>query len=173
MYVAHTAMTPGTAPSAISDDAMARVDQVSGEIDRWLDLVLSDTSVETWQVTDQQDVDGKDGDIRVPVEPFILAGGVDPDVGHRLGFGDVDLKPPAGVGSLVFYRVRGGAGARSSGTRPSSSPSPRPCAPTARRSRRAPSSRSSASCRPRRASSSTCTRPRSRSSARRRSCRRR
>ncbi|MFY0534324.1 hypothetical protein [Nannocystis pusilla] len=153
MYVAHTAMTPGTAPSAIPDDAMARVDQVSSEIDRWLDLVLNDTSVETWQVTDQQDVDGKDGDIRVPVEPFILAGGVDPDVGHWLGFGDVDLKPPAGVGSLVFYRVRGcGAGARSSGTRPSSSHSPRPCAPTPRRSRRAsPSSRSSASCRPRRA----------------------
>ncbi|MCY0995351.1 hypothetical protein OV203_49955 [Nannocystis sp. ILAH1] len=107
MYVAHTAMTPGTAPSAIPDDAFTRVDQVSGEIDRWLDLVLNDTSVETWQVTDQQDVDGKDGNIRVPVEPFILAGAVDPDVGHWLGFGDVDLKPPAGVGSLVFYRVRG------------------------------------------------------------------
>ncbi|MDC0715774.1 hypothetical protein [Nannocystis bainbridge] len=107
MYVAHTATAPVTAPSAIPDDAMVRVDQVRSEIDRWLDLVLDDTSVETWQVTDKQDVDGKDGDIRVPVEPFILAGAVDPDVGHFLGFGDVDTKPPAGAGSLVFYRVRG------------------------------------------------------------------
>ncbi|WAS94935.1 hypothetical protein [Nannocystis punicea] len=107
MYIAHTAVAPVTAPAANPGDAMDRVDQVRSEIDRWLELVLNDTSVETWEVTDTQDVDGKDGNVKVPVEPFVLAGAVDPDVGHFLGFGDVDIKPPAGDGSLVFYRVRG------------------------------------------------------------------
>lgn len=107
LYVAHTALTPGTAPSAIPDEAMNRVDQVHSELARWLKLALDDNSVETWEATDVQTVDGKDGDVKIPVEPFILAGAVDPDVGHFLGFGDVDIKPPAGPGSLVFYRVRG------------------------------------------------------------------
>lgn len=107
LYIAHTATTPGTAPSALPDDAMKRVDQVQGELDRWLKLVLHDTSVETWKVADTQAIDGKSGAIKLPVEPFILAGAVDPDVGHWLGFGDRDKDLDAGPGWLVLYRVRG------------------------------------------------------------------
>ena len=109
MYVAYTAVSPAAAPPAASGDAFARVDQVRPDVDRWLDKLEHDLNHPPWQVTDAQTISGSNGTVAVPIEPFLIAGAVDPDVGRYLGFGDNDTKPPvpAPKGSLVFYRIRG------------------------------------------------------------------
>jgi hypothetical protein len=107
MYVAYTAALPAAAPPTAPGDALARLDQVRPDIDRWLDKLLHDLTHPPAEVTDSQPISGSNGSVAVPIEPFLIAGAIDPDVGHYLGFGDNDQKPPAPAGSLVFYRVRG------------------------------------------------------------------
>ncbi|WP_140635950.1 hypothetical protein [Methylibium rhizosphaerae] len=108
MYVAYGATGPAAAPSATGADALARVGQVDGELQRWLDILLNDMSAPTWELQDTHGITGQaKSNVSIPIEPFMLAGAVDPDVGHHLAFGDVDSKVPAADGSLVLYRVRG------------------------------------------------------------------
>jgi hypothetical protein len=105
LYVAYAVASPSAAPPTAPGDATARVAQVRSNLNGWLGTLLNDLSSETWELVDTQAIDGTDGKIAIPMEPFLLAGAVDPDVGHYLGFGDVD--EPAAQGSLVLYRVRG------------------------------------------------------------------
>jgi hypothetical protein len=107
MYVAYGAAGPGTAPAAIPDDAEKRVDQIRGDLDRWLQILLNDLSHPTAGLVDTHVIPGNNGSATVPIEPFVIAGAVDPDVGHHLGFGDVDQKAAAAPGALVLYRLRG------------------------------------------------------------------
>jgi hypothetical protein len=108
LYVAYGSASPVTAPPATGSDAMLRVDQVRGELDRWLHKLLHDTSRPTWELTDDQAIQGTpNSTVSVPIEPFLIGGAVDPDVGHFLGFGSVDEKFEATEGSLLIYRVRG------------------------------------------------------------------
>lgn len=108
MYVAYGAAGPAAAPAAGGAAALARVAQVQVDLQRWLHRLLHDLSAAPWELQDVQAVTGHAGsEVKLPIEPFVLAGAVDPDVGHHLGFGDVDQKVQAGAGSLVLYRVRG------------------------------------------------------------------
>jgi hypothetical protein len=107
LYVANTATAPATAPPATPADATARVDQVRPHLDRWVDALLTDLAHPTWEVTDTQGISGTDGSVAVPIEPFLISSAVDPDVGHHLGFGDVDPGIDAPAQSLVLYRIRG------------------------------------------------------------------
>lgn len=108
MYVAYSASNPATAPAATGADAVTRVGQVQTELHRWLDILLNDLSAPIWTLQDQHTLQGQaQSSVAIPIEPFLLAGAVDPDVGHYLGLGDVDTKADAPAGSLVFYRVRG------------------------------------------------------------------
>jgi hypothetical protein len=107
MYVAYGSTGPATAPPATPSDAVKRVDQVRTDLDRWLHILLTDLSHPTAELVDTQTISGNNGSAAVPIEPFVIAGAVDPDVGHHLGFGDVDQKPPAAEGALIVYRVRG------------------------------------------------------------------
>lgn len=108
MYVAYGASAPGAAPSADGNDGFARVMQVEPEIQRWLDRLLNDFSAPPWALKDDQTIQGQaSSNVAVPIEPFLLAGAIDPDVGHYLGFGDVDQKVDASQGCLVIYRIRG------------------------------------------------------------------
>src|SRR5262245_33192237 len=112
LYVAYTATAPAAAPPAGPAEAVARVAQVRPEVDRWLDRLLNDLGHPIFDVTDTQTIPASSGsapsgEVAVPIEPFLIAGAVDADVGHYLGFGDRDETPQASEGSLVFYRVRG------------------------------------------------------------------
>ena len=108
MYVAYSAASPGVAPAATGGDAYARVSQVMSDIDRWMDRLVNDLNQPTWALLDKHPIKGQaDSNLSVPIEPFLLAGAVDPDVGHYLGFGDVDSSADMSDGSLVTYRVRG------------------------------------------------------------------
>lgn len=108
LYVAYTASAPATAPAATGADAFGRVQQVEPDLRRWLDTLLNDFSAPIWALKDEHKIQGQaKSNLAVPIEPFLLAGAVDPDVGHYLGFGDVDLKADAPQGALVLYRIRG------------------------------------------------------------------
>ena len=108
MYVAYGASNPASSPVATGVDALKRIDQVKPELHRWLDILLNELSAPTYELQDEQKISGKaKSKMAVPIEPFLLAGAVDPDVGHYLGLGDVDVKHDAPTGSLVFYRIRG------------------------------------------------------------------
>lgn len=108
MHVAYGASAPSTAPSADGNDAFARVLQVEPEVQRWLNRLLHDFSAPPWALKDDQSIQGQaSSNVAVPIEPFLLAGAVDPDLGHYLGFGDVDLEADAPGGALVIYRIRG------------------------------------------------------------------
>lgn len=109
MHVAYSASAPATAPAATPADALARVAQVRAELDRWLGELLHDLSAPPADLRDKQTFSSVDetGSVEVPMEAFLLAGSVDPDVGHHLGFGDVDQSSPPTAGSLVLYRIRG------------------------------------------------------------------
>lgn len=108
MYVAYPSASPSVAPVATGADAFARVSQVAGDLHRWVDRLVNDVSQPTWALLDEHPIQGQaDSNISVPIEPFLLAGAVDPDVGHYLGFGDVDRSTDLSNGSLVIYRVRG------------------------------------------------------------------
>jgi hypothetical protein len=107
LYVAFNAASAASAPTATPADALKRVQQVRGDLDRWLKTILNDLSVPSWQVSEQHAISGVSGTASVPLEPFTLGGAVDPDVGHYLGFGDVDTESGATAGSIVLYRVRG------------------------------------------------------------------
>ena len=107
MYVAYGSASPATAPAAVPNDAVKRVDQVRADLDRWLHILLNDLTHPTSALVDTQNISGNNGTAAIPIEPFVIAGSVDPDVGHHLGFGDVDQKVPGSPGSLVIYRVRG------------------------------------------------------------------
>lgn len=108
MYVAYGASNPSSSPVATGVDALHRIDQVKPELHRWLEILLNDLSAPTYELQDEQKISGKaKSKMAVPIEPFLLAGAVDPDVGHYLGLGDVDVKHDAPTGSLVFYRIRG------------------------------------------------------------------
>ena len=107
LYVAYSSASPSTAPAATGDDAFDRVSQVASDLHRWVDRLVNDMSLPTWALLDEHPVQGQaDSNISVPIEPFLLAGAVDPDVGHYLGFGDVDRNADMSNGSLVIYRVR-------------------------------------------------------------------
>ncbi len=107
LYVAFNAASAASAPAATPADALKRVQQVRGDLDRWLKTILNDLSVPSWQVSEQHAISGVSGTASVPLEPFTLGGAVDPDIGHYLGFGDVDTTSGATAGSIVLYRVRG------------------------------------------------------------------
>lgn len=108
MYVAYGAAYPASSPVATGVDALQRVDQVKPELHRWLDVLLHDLSAPTYELQDEQKISGKaNSKMAIPIEPFLLAGAVDPDVGHYLGLGGVDVKHDAPAGSLVLYRIRG------------------------------------------------------------------
>jgi len=107
MYVAWKSAGPPAAPPATPQDALKRVDQVRPDIDKWLDRLLNDTSKPIQELTDDRNLSTASGSISVPMEPFVIAGAVDPDVGHYLGFGDNDRDAGAPKGSLVLYRIRG------------------------------------------------------------------
>jgi hypothetical protein len=108
LYVAYSATGPSTSPAATGVDAQKRVDQVAPDLKRWLDILLNDLSAPTWALQDKHGIQGKaNSSASVPIEPFLLAGAVDPDVGHHLGFGGLDAGTDLTPGSLVFYRIRG------------------------------------------------------------------
>jgi hypothetical protein len=107
MYVAYTAPYPGSAPGAAPIDAMDRVDATRDVVERWLDAVLNDLSLPTWEIKDTYPISEADGEISVPVEGHLLAGAIDPDGGRWLGFGDNDNGLKATPGDLVVYHVRG------------------------------------------------------------------
>lgn len=108
LYVAYDAASPAAAPAATSNDALKRVEQVRQQTDKWLKEVLNDMSVEPWEVSDAQTLSGSaGGTATVPIEPFLISGAVDPDVGHYMGFGDIDERAAAETGDIVIYRVRG------------------------------------------------------------------
>lgn len=108
LYVAYNTPSPAAAPPATGADAIDRIGQVDGELQRWLDILLHDLSAPTWELQDKQAITGQaQSKVAIPIEPFLLAGAVDPDVGHHLGLGDVDTKADAPAGSLVCYRIRG------------------------------------------------------------------
>ncbi len=109
MYVAYTAGDPSSAPSAVPDDAMKRVDETRDVVERWLDTVLNDLSLPTWDLKDTRKIDNAKakGEIGVPIEGHLLAGAIQPDGGRWLGFGDNDETVKAAPGDLVVYRVRG------------------------------------------------------------------
>lgn len=107
MYIAYTAASPAAAPAAVPGDAMGRVAQVAGELEDWLAILLNDLSKPTAELTDTQAITGVKGQISVPIEPALIGGSLDPDIGHWLGLGDVDREVKATASQLVFYRIRG------------------------------------------------------------------
>lgn len=108
LYVAYDAASPAAAPAATSNDALKRVEQVRPQTDTWLKQVLNDMSIPPWEVSDAQTLSGAaGGSATLPIEPFLISGAVDPDVGHYMGFGDVDTQTAAETGDIVIYRVRG------------------------------------------------------------------
>lgn len=108
LHVAYSAAGPAGAPPASGADAVTRVGQVEPELQRWLDILLNDMSAPPSALLDQHAIQGVgQSTVGIPIEPFLLAGAVDPDVGHYLGLGDVDAKVDVAPGSLVIYRVRG------------------------------------------------------------------
>lgn len=108
MYVAYGASSPAAAPPATGADALQRIAQVQSGMDDWLKILLHDLSKPTWELYDKKPINGPNGgDMSVPIEPFLIAGSIDPDMGHYLGLGDVDQKLEAAKGSLVLYRIRG------------------------------------------------------------------
>jgi hypothetical protein len=107
MYVAYTAPDPGSAPAAVPDDAMKRVDATRDVVDRWLDAVLNDLSLPTWEIKDTHPISEAKGEVSVPVEGHLIANAIDPDSGRWLGFGDNDRELKLGPGDLVVYHVRG------------------------------------------------------------------
>ncbi len=107
LHIAYTAAAPAVAPPATAADAQKRVAQVAGEIDRWLGILLTDLSQPTSALKDSQGIAGVDGTIGFPIEPALLGGSVDPDLGRHLGLGDVDRELKATQGALGFWRIRG------------------------------------------------------------------
>lgn len=108
MYVTVDTPGPASSPPASGGDAVARVAQVNGDLQRWLHQLLHDLSKPPWAIQDSQTITGQvQSGVDIPIEPFLLAGAIDPDVGHHLGFGDVDSNPTAPPGALAIYRVRG------------------------------------------------------------------
>lgn len=107
LYIAYTAPSAGTAPPANPGDAMARIGQVAGQVDRWLDILLNNLGLPTSELVDTQLIQGQQGSLSVPIEAALIGGSIDPDMGHWLGFGDVDQETNANGGALAFYRVRG------------------------------------------------------------------
>ncbi|HEX3135058.1 MAG TPA: hypothetical protein VHX44_15950, partial [Planctomycetota bacterium] len=88
LYVAYNASGPATAPVATGIDALKRVDQVRPDLQRWLDILLTDLSKPTWALQDTHAIQGQaNSSTSVPIEPYLLAGCIDPDVGHHVGFG--------------------------------------------------------------------------------------
>ncbi len=107
LYIAFSALSAATAPAALPGDAMDRVSQVAGEFDDWLATLLNDLSAPTGELTDTRQIKGKKGQLSVPIEPALIGGSLDPDIGHWLGLGDVDRAVKAAAGQIVFYRIRG------------------------------------------------------------------
>ena len=97
---------PGTAPPAGDAFSLARIVLLKPALDEWLTRVLTDLSQPTFELMDVQVIDGGNGELSAPIEPHLLLSSLDPDVGHWMGFGDVD-ESPADEGQLVLYFIRG------------------------------------------------------------------
>ena len=81
LHVAYGASAPASAPPAGGADAFKRLAQVQSGIDRWLDTLLNDLSRPTIELVDQHPLDGAiEGTMSLPLEPFLIAGSVDPDI---------------------------------------------------------------------------------------------
>jgi hypothetical protein len=105
MYVAFGAASPAAAPVATPNDALNRVQTAASEVNRWLKRLLNDMSAPTSALVDVQNFSGSTGGrASIPMEPHLIASAVDPDLGHWLGFGDVDtgsIDPPMPEGAVV------------------------------------------------------------------------
>lgn len=112
LYVAYNAATAASAPGATGVDALQRIGQVKGNLQHWLKVLLHDLSAPTWDLKDSKPIDkttatSADGTMGLGIEKFLIVSSIDPDVGHYLGLGDVDLDVKATPGSLVLYKIRG------------------------------------------------------------------
>lgn len=98
---------PGASPPASGSFSLDRIGRIEADLDRWLETVLHDLSLPTFDLVDAQPYDdGSEGSLSLPIEPHILGASVDPDVGHWLGFGDVD-DADGTAGTLRCYFIRG------------------------------------------------------------------